>query len=546
MMANYIKKSSTRPRLCDIIKKYKDIKGALAMNKKAVVGYLLLAIAVAAVCIYFASIPKNTGSGKKNSLELTISQDRTCYSVTSIGTYEDANVIIPAEYSGLPVTAIENNAFKGCDFITSVEIPDSVTKIGKNAFMDCSRLTDVAIPASIKEIDESAFSGCVSLKSVTLSDGIETIGGYAFSRCTSLEGVVIPDSVTDLGGSAFNECSALVKAKLSNNLKTIGSNLFMRCSSLKDIEIPDGVTEIGQGAFSYCGITDIVIPDSVTVIGQEAFSYSEELTNIRLPKNLETINMETFISCTSLESVDIPDGVTQIGWHAFYCCYSLSSVTIPDSVTEICAFAFGACSSLKSVNIPYGVRIIGDAAFNQCMTEELIIPESVESVGYEAFMTGTFSSVVIPKNVKEINGSPFTYCKNLTDLRVDEENEVYYSASNCIIEKESGTLIAACPASIIPNDGSIKVIGPMSLCGDYETLTIPDGVKEIQDRAAVNCRKLKEITLPKSLETIGVSVFQSDDIERVIYMGSEEEWNEIEKADQWIGDSADFEIVFAG
>ena len=47
------------------------------------------------------------------------------------------------------VTTIANNAFWGCESLTSVNIPNTVTEIGSDAFYDCSRLTSVTIPNSI-------------------------------------------------------------------------------------------------------------------------------------------------------------------------------------------------------------------------------------------------------------------------------------------------------------------------------------------------------------------------------------------------------------
>ncbi|MCD8308424.1 MAG: leucine-rich repeat domain-containing protein, partial [Clostridia bacterium] len=67
-------------------------------------------------------------------LEYTLSSDGTEYSVSGIGNYTAADLVIPAEYDGIAVTSIDDYAFYKCTTIESVYIPESVTSIGKCAF----------------------------------------------------------------------------------------------------------------------------------------------------------------------------------------------------------------------------------------------------------------------------------------------------------------------------------------------------------------------------------------------------------------------------
>lgn len=155
-------------------------------------------------------------------------------------------VIIPntVNHNGLTYTVVSigNDAFHGCDGLTSVSIGNSVTSIGYFAFSGCSGLTSISIGNGVTSIGNDAFSGCNSLTSVNISDidawseidfnsflsnplfkgkklylnyklvkeaRIEKatkIQPYAFSKCSDLTSVIIGNSVTSIGDNAFSNC----------------------------------------------------------------------------------------------------------------------------------------------------------------------------------------------------------------------------------------------------------------------------------------------------------------------------------------------------
>ena len=167
---------------------------------------------------------------------------------------------------------INNNAFRECNLLTSVTIPDSVTSIGDNAFSDCTSLTSITIPDSVITIGNYAFSYCDSLTSVTIPDSVTTIGYCAFSGCDSLTSVTIGNSVTTIGYCAFSGCDSLTSVTIPDSVITIGNGAFEDCTSLTSITIPDSVTTIGDGIFSDCtSLTSVTIGNSVTTIGSNAF-----------------------------------------------------------------------------------------------------------------------------------------------------------------------------------------------------------------------------------------------------------------------------------
>ena len=73
-----------------------------------------------------------------------------------------------------------------------------------------------AIKSGTKTIASSAFSGCENLTSITIPDSVTSIGSSAFSDCRNLTNITIPDSVTSIGWQAFEWCDNLTSVTFEN------------------------------------------------------------------------------------------------------------------------------------------------------------------------------------------------------------------------------------------------------------------------------------------------------------------------------------------
>ncbi|MEF8850600.1 MAG: leucine-rich repeat domain-containing protein, partial [Candidatus Bipolaricaulota bacterium] len=111
------------------------------------------------------------------------------------------DVVIPSEIDGVDVKEIGDGAFNTMDYLTSVEIPDTVTVIGDSAFRSNPPLTSVDLGEGVEEIGSAAFQNN-SLSSVEVPDSVKLIEGKAFQH-NSLESVVLGDGVEEIGGWAF-------------------------------------------------------------------------------------------------------------------------------------------------------------------------------------------------------------------------------------------------------------------------------------------------------------------------------------------------------
>ncbi len=96
-------------------------------------------------------------------------------------------------FTGL--TSIGENAFNGCENLTSIVIPNTVTTIGVAAFNDTG-LENFTVPGTVKTVDWGAFTWNTSLKRVVYEEGVQNVGNIQFYGCTSLEEVVFPSTLT--------------------------------------------------------------------------------------------------------------------------------------------------------------------------------------------------------------------------------------------------------------------------------------------------------------------------------------------------------------
>ena len=77
--------------------------------------------------------------------------------------YSQGRVIVPKEITvdgtTYPVTAVSSMAFRLCNNINFVQLPEGVKRIGNFAFKGCSSLLVVVLPSTLESIGSGAFIG---------------------------------------------------------------------------------------------------------------------------------------------------------------------------------------------------------------------------------------------------------------------------------------------------------------------------------------------------------------------------------------------------
>lgn len=300
-------------------------------------------------------------------------------------------------------------------FLEEIIIPDSVTAIGEGAFFECSYLKKITIPQSVVNIKSHAFTGCkcrIICKSphFVFEDGILYTAkkDRIISCATNKRTVTIPNTVKSIDGYAFWECS-----------------------NLKKIIIPDSVTSIGQAAFYGCSaLNEIILSNSLTSIEESCFCGCSALKKITIPRSVIEIKENPFVRCKCDIVCESPHYVFEDGIlytagkdKIISCVTTGETITIPDSVESIGKEAFHDCCTLKEIIIPSSVKSIGEYAFWCCSNlQKITIPESVTSIG-RAFLDGCYNleEISIPDLAPFFKESPFfawySNLKRITILR---------------------------------------------------------------------------------------------------------------------------------
>ncbi len=275
-------------------------------------------------------------------------------------------LVIPDTIEGLPVTAIGALAFRGCNILSSIDLPDTVTSIGARAFQFCDSLTSMTLPPTLSQIPDYAFYECTRLHTVAIPESVTTIGERSFQGCSALAEIGIPDGVEVIQPRAFYRCTGLSAISLPNSLTSLGSRVFEECVELDSIVIPENITILPAYCFYRCeDLESVILPDGLEAIEERAFQYCERLPSIAIPDGVARIGAYAFQSCERILEITIPGSVTSIGTRAFQYCERLPAIVLPESLDSIPTYAFYGCIRLSSITLRGTAPSVGEAAFAQ-------------------------------------------------------------------------------------------------------------------------------------------------------------------------------------
>jgi len=253
----------------------------------------------------------------------------------------------------------------------------------------------------------------------------------------------------------------------------------------------DSLEKIGEGAFYECSSAEFAFPkefESLKNIDSVAFSYCEKITSFPFSKALNDISISAFKGCSNLQILDFSkcSKLSNINYGIIYekGLDSLKKIILPPSQTifdALCIWGpnvhIGEETNQAEVDISHcNFKVVYEEAFLTMDMKEIIIPDTVETIGKNAFdECENLKTIVMPAALKEI--------KAPLGRRLEQLNKVDFSKV---------TQLRTIPKELFSYG-----------CDKLKELMIPNGVTEIEDDAFLKLSNLKKLFLPPSLTTMG-------------------------------------------
>ena len=437
------------------------------------------------------------------------------------GKYE-GNILIPEKvtYLGLdyPVTELFEGAFKDCEDLTGVSLPEGLAYINGEAFSGCEALTEIVIPSSVTFWNGSQFAGCTNLRSVTLPLTTTEIPEFMFTGCSSLDSIVLPPDINFIGDNAFFDCTGMTFLySMPGFPPTWGTeDCFQHVPNDILVRVPDGSLGDYSADPNHPGWSYFInyIGTEVTVM-VDGINYTVNLDTYEAAvKPLPGIEEYegTVIVPEQISFRDKDYTVTGIGVAAFKDCANLDSIVLPATLEYIDDEAFYGCSGLEEfICLAVTPPTVGTQAFEGIIQANTtgFVPDMHDYyavLGWEALNLNSKISQVI---------DGINYWLKLQD----------YSAGVCSPEGETkytGDIVIPASVSLLSIPFDVKRIEHGAFSRDYNSsdenltsVTMPEGLEYIGPYAFSGSDGITAVTIPATVTTIDEGAFMNTDIAEV-------------------------------
>ncbi len=334
---------------------------------------------------------------------------------------------LPGSLVGLPVTAIERDAFRGDETLEQVTMPPDLQALGDQAFYGCSRLSEVYLNEKLETIGLNAFDGAAEdLLIWGKRNGAQEV--YAQSnRLRFVDGSEMDFEENETGLTLTrldSTAETLVIPSYVNGVPVVAVELNVMLTDIKEIYLPDMLPEIPDYLCAGCHSLEIVhIGKKTRRIGEGSFVNCDALHTVICGENLQSIGWMAFSGTSALSEINLPDGLESMEGYAFS--YSgLNRVFIPDSVRTIGINAFRFCNKLAEVRLPEGLTEIAEGVFYSCALPNINLPQSIARIENEAFAASGLEYILLPESVEYVNMNCFSECANLRWIEFLSEHPI--------------------------------------------------------------------------------------------------------------------------
>ncbi len=427
----------------------------------------LLSVALA-VCMTFGSaamLPRSTFA-ESASIYASAAQTEDKYWSFEVGNGSSSyDLLYRVENNEIAITGSSIFGHEG----VYIYVPDHigglpVTKIARGAFWE-KYIVAIHLPETLTEIDDYAFEYCGGLETVVLPDGLKRIGERAFYCCESMKTIAVPDSIQSIGDMAFGYCYSQKESGIRTKLSDF-SFCVNNCPAIKKYAEDNGfklnkynTREIYTKGNCGDNVTYKLYPDhTIELSGTgSTFDYQRYQSGNQLTEMPNQLNI-------CFDKVIINEGITRIG-RAFFQNGFIKELILPDSVTSLGLLVFHNANRLKTLKIGKGLSNLED-------------------------------SYIL-----------FSYTR-FENISVDKYNKYFSSYKNSLYDKKQTKLIKYCSGRDqqfeIPS--TVDTIGNDSVSSNFylKNVKIPVNVKHIDIYAFDDCPNLKSITIPESVTDIHI------------------------------------------
>lgn len=359
-------------------------------------------------------IAPDRNSDEMESVNTVLTESGTLSAILGDRIYQIESISVEGPMNEADFNTLWESSFNGK--LKIIDLEHAVIESGKipdhalfhiDAQMDWSTLTVTTIPLekivfpdNVTEIGEFAVAYAISLNEVKLPMALQKIDKSAFTDCISLtaEQLVFPESLEVIDEQAFYQCRGLTgKITLPESLKAISCAAFYRCK-ISEINFPKSLEYLGCMAFASSAFKKAILPDYCSLCSQGGQFYNNwELGEAHLPDNATIVPESVFQGCISLTEVNVPSHAVTIGEFAFDQ-VKMSTIDFPETLESIGQDAFQSCNKLTTIVLPSSLKSMGDRAFALCGSltgiwcKAPVPPVCVPAQGYESDGT-PFASV---------------------------------------------------------------------------------------------------------------------------------------------------------
>ena len=292
----------------------------------------------------------------------------------------ETSVLIPETIEDEPVIRLDKDTFVGNKTLEYVYFPNNLQEIHGDAFKNCSVLT-LVIPENIELTNiESHFNP--SVRNFVLSDNMLGLNNSTYLsffqelvKNVSVETIKYDDKEYILDSNQTSILSELYNAVTGSDYTS-------------DIEVAE-IWDYQYVDFPYYDVNGIAITKYIA---------NNSDIKITIPSEIEGTPVvcigtwgerpsanQLIFSSTDIIEINIPETVNIIGNYAFRNMQNLKSIELPNNLKVIGNESFSGCSALTSVELPQNLKHIGRAFMSTPNIEEIIIPNSVESISHDIF-----------------------------------------------------------------------------------------------------------------------------------------------------------------